>query len=231
MKDHSEAIKKATDRGYREAISSFASNSWLMGLVNHIPSIGPSISALVSANSSKFIESRIEDLFGYINNMMQNIEEDKIDRGFLKSEEFFDILVVAMKNTAQTRHRIKIKRYAKILSGSVIAENRSVHNPEQYLKITSDLSEEEFKILSIIWRQQKEPPTSKDDNLYLWAMDLGWKKLSDGSTDIKTEDLPYLLSRLEGMGLAMNLAGTAGVSTDISQPRIITLQAENIWNF
>jgi hypothetical protein len=94
---------------------------------------------------------------------MTQINEAMIDKPFLTTEEFYDILRKTIESCLRTRHNNKIRLYCKILAGSVIVDNRTERNSVQdFLSFISELSPTDLKVGMEIYKQQKNMPEKFD---------------------------------------------------------------------
>lgn len=215
-------MEEALAKGGDKVIEAYSDRAWLRALVAAIPHLGGALDALLSAKADEIRRERIEYLFDKLFQATAMLDEDKVDYLFLDSEEFFDIFVKTLEAASKTRQRDKIDFYAKILCNSAIAGLRDSNDPESYLEILLSLSVPELRLLKLIWAQQRVPPPSGQGELYKYAIDCGWEKISDGYLGVGKEELPFLINRLEGKGLIMGFAGGWGVGSDPSAGRVIT---------
>lgn len=189
------SLEKVSDR----ATVAYSGLSWLRLLVTSVPYIGGPIDLIMSTQAGKFIQKRIETLLQNLANEVEKLDEKTIDKEFLESEEFFDLLALAMEAAARTRHKEKICLYARVLSGATITHKRKHDDPEQYLKILSELSLRELQLLAAIVQARQEVDGQKDKEL-IGTGPLAWGKLAETTRSVP-EDIEYLLVRIQGTGL------------------------------
>jgi DNA-binding MarR family transcriptional regulator len=137
---------------------------------------------------------------------MDTLKENMIDRAFLESEEWFDLVVKTFDSAARTRDSEKISLYSRIIRNSVIQSNRKTHDPEEYLMVLSELTPREVKLAKAIYAQQKDGQKENENEL-LWVYGKGWKNLA-AEAGLDGNDLVFLLKRLERTGLIKEITGT-----------------------
>lgn len=118
--------------------------------VNAIPYIGGALDLLLSSKWNKIAEKRIEDFFEFVNEKIDTVEEEKINKDFLETEEFADILMECLRSSMKTRERNKIKNFSNILSHSITFQDFDVNNFEEIKTILETLSLREVQVLVAI---------------------------------------------------------------------------------
>jgi hypothetical protein len=150
----------------------------------------------------------IQDLHGE----MTQINEAMIDKPFLTTEEFYDILRKTIESCLRTRHNNKIRLYCKILAGSVIVYNRTERNSVQdFLSFISELSPTDLKVGMEIYKQQKNMPekfdVESDENTELkFIVNNGWHNIRN-ICDLVEADLNISLYKFLRAGLIKEIVG------------------------
>jgi hypothetical protein len=132
--------------------------------------------------------------------------KDKIDKKFLESEEWFDLVIKSIEESTRTRNVNKIAHYAKILRGAATIQDRNQYHPEDYLNMIIELTPEELSIAKILYDKIQLAGKGKKPELY-WASKSGLKKLADQKI-IPRADYDYVLLRLQRVGLIKEVTGT-----------------------
>lgn len=197
-----EIIKETT----KKATEKYEESSKLRTMISLIPYIGSPMDVFISSEGQKIVQKRFEILIQKLQIEMEVIEEKMIDPKYLESEEFFDIMVTAFESTSRTREEEKIVLYAKILKNSVIINERDIE-PEEYLKIIQELTLQELVVAKEIYNQQSKEDPESEDSILLWARKMGWDNLPE-ILSIHSEDLSFLLKRIEKTGLITEITGT-----------------------
>lgn len=164
-------------------------------LVNLIPYVGGSLDVLLTSKAHKLTEQRIESLLAELAQQVGTVDESKIDKDFLESEEWYDMVFRAFEKAIRTRSLEKIKLYSKILVGSLTNPDNRDHS-EDFLEILSELSETEVRLARIIYDLRE---------VHLWDRDGQGlpmpNKFLEQCTFIDRNDLPFYMNRLEKVGL------------------------------
>jgi len=184
----------------------YSNNTVLGAIVNAIPYIGGSLDKLISARGHKIAQERIKSLLEQLQTDMGTVKENTIDRTFLESEEWFDLVVKALESAARTRDSDKITLYSRILRNSVIQSNRKTYSPEDYLTILAELTPREVELAKAIYAQQSDRPKDNENELH-WARRRGWENLA-AESGLDEKDLIFLLIRLERSGLIRQVTGS-----------------------
>lgn len=154
---------------------------------------GAPISMLDSAISSwgqKFPEDRSEKLLDELDRSTRDLDIEQIDEEYLKSEEWFDLLLKAFDSANKTRSEEQIKVYARILKGAVLSKSdREKTSAEEYLHILSDLTPKEVEISYHLF-----------DDLENKGNELWYQSICE-KCSIDDEDLQFYLNRIESVGL------------------------------
>lgn len=178
----------------------YTQNTLLRALVNAIPHVGGSLDVLFASKGQQIVEERIMRLLEDLKVEMSRAREETVDKKYLDSEEWFDLILRGIEAATKTRDRGKIHLYAKVLKGAVTVQNREEFSPEEYLVILAELTPKEIEVARAIYRQQSDRPQD-DENGLKWARRKGWEQLSEQCPSVPKEDLPFVLLRLQRSGL------------------------------
>ena len=120
--------------------------------ISSIPYIGGSLDILFSAKGNELIQERIQSFLEYLDKEMQKIKEDKIDKDYIQSESWFDLVYISFDEVRKTRLKEKHKLFAKILANSTVIY-KSKTNVEQYQKLVSYFSVVDFIVLTELYNK------------------------------------------------------------------------------
>jgi len=137
-----------------QASEAYAQNTWLRALINLIPHIGSSLD-IILASRGEIHKKRMFEFLKNLKEELSNIEEEKIDKAYLETEEFSDILLKLMEASMKSRDREKIRLYAKFLRGAVLIQDRSQVPLEDYLATLVELTPIELEVARTIFFQQQ----------------------------------------------------------------------------
>jgi len=150
----------------------------------------------------------MKELFEELRKEMSSISEGKVDRKYLESEEWFDLVIKAIEAAVRTRHKEKINLYARVLRGAVTIQNRQEFSPEEYVAVLTELTLREIEVAQVIYGQQCDVPMQPNENELQWAWRTGWKQLPPSCPSVPEEDIPFTLLRLQKSGLIREITGT-----------------------
>ena len=109
---------------------------WLQSLVlGQLPTL---VLTSGGARSEERIHDLIDALKKDMHERMETVTDRTLDREYLESDEFFDLVMRALDATIRTRDGVKRRLYARILTESTIRSKREGHSPEgisTYLRI------------------------------------------------------------------------------------------------
>jgi len=186
----------------------YAENTALRALITAIPHIGGSIDIIFASKAIKLIEERLIYLLARLRVEMKSLKEGIVDKDYLESDEFFDLVMRLMDASAKTCHKEKIDIYAKLLTNSVAIQGREEFSPEDYLNILIELTPREIDVAKIIYEKEEEIAGGHSAG----KMIIDLKKLSEYCHFVPKEDLRFILIRLMRVGL---LSPTTGWFADV----------------
>jgi hypothetical protein len=189
-----------------KASEAYAQKTWLRAAINLIPYIGGSLDVVLTSRGSLH-QKRFFELLEGLKKEMSLIKEDKIDRAYLESEEFSDILLKVIEASLKTRNRDKIRLYAKFLRGAILIQNRNQLPLEDYLATLTELTPAELEVARAIYKQQFDYEPNSIENILQWAWKKGWNDLPNQVTNVSKEDLPFVLLRIQKSGFIRELTG------------------------
>lgn len=203
-------IKKIIDANVIQACITYSENINHRLYISNIPFIGGSIDLILSATAQNFIGRRIEKLLAELQIETSKLSFEKIDKNFLESEEWFDILLKSFEHTAKTRHEFKIKLFSKIITSSIRIDRKcDKEEPEMFLKLIDELLVKELQVLFIFYKMNKNPktypPLPENQNEKLINGNAKW--INYYHTEFKEEELVSILLRLEKNGLIKEVVG------------------------
>ena len=143
---------------------------------------------------------------------MKTADASKIDRAFLDSEEFLDVIMKAFESSAKTRSDKKRQLFARILAARIEQDDLACHSPEDYLSVITQLSESEILIAQKIYEVIVSKPRPIGGTQFVGATVGLLEQLHQGK-EIPLADYDYVLLRLQRVGLLKEQTGAfAGYS-------------------
>lgn len=192
-------------RKLERAVEAYSRNTALRTAITCIPYIGGPLDVLLSSEGQKIVQARVIQMFQDLDSEMRRVQQSTVDKKYLKSEEFFDLILRGIEAATKTRHRKKIHLYAKVLRGAVTFQNREESSPEEYLAILTELTPREIEVARVVYEQSERTPHT--DGLK-WDREKKLAQLSARCPSVPREDLQFILLRLQRTGLIRELVGT-----------------------
>ncbi len=183
----------------------YSDNIALRATINLIPTIGGSLDVIFSSRGQALAAQRLTQFIDDLRTEMRLLETRVVDKDYLESEQWVDLVMRAMEAAARTRDREKIRLYAKILKGAVSNRNLREFSPEEYLTILSEMTPLEIQVATSIYRQQSDRPQEGENEL-TWAQRKEWDKIPE-RVSVSHDDMPFILIRLERTGLIKEITG------------------------
>lgn len=151
-----------------------------------------------TSRAQRYMKRRISTLKKEFDERMEGVKDETVDREYMRSEAFFDLVVEAVEATLRTRDELKIKMMARVLSGALLEGAQTGYSPEEYLRLFASLTPTELRVALALFEQQPEQEADGQDENGAWS---AWQEHVCGEVGIDTADLRLTLSRLYSSGL------------------------------
>ena len=194
---------------YAKDVFDLGFNTALRFKIISIPIVGNYIDVAYT-ESIQTIRERI------LKNSIEELDEKKVDKAYLNSLEFLNLLVLTYKMALDEIEMDKIIFFSKLIKNSLESSEEERKYDFDYIKIVHELSIDQMHLLHEIYIQQKdlykfreEYPDYTELNLVYECTD--WKNLPMILNDkymIDEDDLNFLLKRTESTGLIREITGT-----------------------
>lgn len=164
-----------------------------------IPYVGGSLDIILSHRFQEIAKRRIEFMLAALATRLKDVTEDKIDLAFLESEDWADIVRLAIERSARIRNKERLAAVAEILKGVATREVCATGHAEDLLEVIASLNDEETVVLREVHRE------SVDGRGEI----TGYGKSLEGRIPQQLFNrIPFLLKRLEALGLISEVTGT-----------------------
>ena len=138
-------------------------------------------------------------------NSHEKLDEEKVDKDYLNSLEFLNLLVRTFKMALDEIETDKIIYFSKLIKDSLESDELGRRYNFDYIKTISELSVEQMYILKELYIQQKDIESYSGDNLgNVILTKTGYKNLSKLLEDkyfITKDEFEFLAKRTEATGL------------------------------
>ena len=147
---------------------------------------------------------------------LENLDYRKVDKEYLEGLEFHNFLVKTYRCMIDDINGDKAQFFSKLIKNSLESTEDERRYNFDYVKIISELSIEQMFILKEMFNQQKglfelQKRNPEYNELELVIQYTDWNNFSKIIFDkygIESEDLKFLLKRIESTGLIHEISGT-----------------------
>jgi hypothetical protein len=182
MSSDNSSLAKRINSNIESAAVIYSQNTTMRTAISLIPGIGSTIDLILSSGDQKIQTGRINSTISNLRDEMSKIDVSKIDKKFLDSEEFYDLMMQTFERCSRTRHVEKVILYCKILAHSVLIENLEERSSaEDFIGFIDELSFKDIKLGLKMYEQQKDIPekfdSDKGNTELKFAVEHGWHDL------------------------------------------------------
>lgn len=172
---------------FQEIIQKYEGNTVLRVIINLIPYVGGSLDVAL-AKWSQIKRKRIDELLGAISEELKGIQEEAINKSYLESEEFYDLIYQIVNNALSNRCSETRKAYAKVVRSAVLNDETTV-NLEDIIRQIEGIREKDIFFLRVV------------KNMLNSERELTGESLSSGITGYDSLECERMLYRFENLGL------------------------------
>lgn len=138
-------------------------------------------------------------------NSLEKLDEEKVDKEYLNSLEFFNLLVKTFKLTLDEIETDKVIYFSKLIKDSLESDELGRKYNFDYIKTISELSVDQMCILKVLYVQQKDIVSYSGDNfgnVILTKTDYkNISKILEDKYSITNDEFEFLAKRTEATGL------------------------------
>jgi hypothetical protein len=210
--DHGLINKVKVSESFRRGVEYYLNNFEMRNAVCQIPYIGTSLDFIITSLGQKVQEQRLFESLAILQEEINFVDENKIDKGFLTTEVFLDIFRKTFDNCVNTRHRERIRLNCKILVGAITIDNLNErHSTEDFLSFVADLTPIDIMVGLEIYKQQRNrlpqfDIESQDNTELKFVVNSGWHELQK-RCKLDEVDFKIALHKLSAAGLIKEIVG------------------------
>lgn len=141
--------------------NSYSDNTSLKAVVNLIPYVGGALDEIFSHRSNSLKNKRLENFISNTENVFQDIEENKLNKSFLESDEFTDLVLRCIRLSIKTTSNDKAKIFSQIIKKSLTVKAFNLEEFEEIESLLEQISYREF-----LYLQELDTWIEKLDNDY-----------------------------------------------------------------
>lgn len=193
-----------------KAVEWYSNNSELRAMICGVFFIGSPMDIYFATEGQKITQRRFMKALESLKEEMVKLEEEQVDKSFLESEEFYDLMLRMLERSVKTGINEKVKIFSKIIKGAIKTDSvNNRHNAQDFLDIISDLSLLDMRVANEIYNQQKDIPETfqGEDNELRYTKSHGWESIPDNLGITKT-DFELAISMIARTGLIKEVTGT-----------------------
>lgn len=162
----------------------------------------PVIGSYMDVVYTESIQSIKEIVF---QNSLEKLDEEKVDKEYLNSLEFFNLLVRTFKMVLDEVETDKVIYFSKLIKDSLESDESGRRYNFDYIKTISELSVEQMYILNELYIQQKDILVYSGENfgnVILTKTDYkSLYEILEEKYSITKDDFEFLAKRTEATGL------------------------------
>ena len=163
--DKEKGILVKIEENMDRAVEEYNDNPIIASAVSSIPVVGSIIHIFVQTRGRQITKQRFLSLCAALKAEIALVDEVKIDRTFLESEEGYDLISKAFRMALETAEDIKMQLYARILVRASILDNASFrHTAKDFLSIVIELSPADLVLAKSFYSTQMDTPADIDHN-------------------------------------------------------------------
>lgn len=139
------------DETYEQLSTSPLIKGLLDGGMSLVPAIGPAIMSALDTRALKLFEQNTKRFAEGIRNQVNNIDESKLDKQFIESDEFVSLLIDIIARNASTHEKEKTRLFARIFVNSACHSYSKTPYKQGFVQIINDLTAAHIRILSLAY--------------------------------------------------------------------------------
>lgn len=120
------------------------------GGLSLIPFLGQFIISALDTRALQLTERNSKRFAEEVKQLMDKLDEDKLDRHFIESDEFVSLLLEILNRNARTYEEEKTKAYARIFVNATTCEKSQVPYKEGFVRMVDEFSSDHIRALSLI---------------------------------------------------------------------------------
>jgi hypothetical protein len=139
------------------AVESPIANAALQAALSVMGPVGAGVGGWLSGRATQLMQKNSLRALRTILDYARQLDEAKIDRQFLDSDEFTSLLIDVLTMNAKTYEEEKVDLFSRVFINSMLGEQVNVPYKEGFLKIIGDLSTDHIRVFRFICERTKNP--------------------------------------------------------------------------
>ena len=189
------------------AAEKYSNSTVVRAAVSAVPYIGGSLDILLSGTASKIQEKRLKNTLDVLSCQLKQLNENKIDKKYIDSEDFFDDICLFFDQSLKTKSQKKIELLSSIVRSKISGKKCKI-DIKSYFNSIGELSDDEIIVLyaiDLIINNKKLHSSDEPDKLF----GIDKKMLAEYFLSEKKEniDCEFALIRIEKAGFLKEQTG------------------------
>lgn len=183
--------------------------------LSEVPFLSAALNELRAGRARRILDQRLERLALELTEKLERVEDAAVNKDFLESDAFYDLLLSAVETAGRTRDRTKHERVAQVLRGAIVQGDPEDGSPEEHLAVISGLTPLELSVAREIYdlARNEDEGISDEGAESPW---LAWVSEMCNRLHIERADLQAALGRLRSAGLLVESIGSVRITASPS---------------
>src|SRR5438132_11097452 len=134
-----------------------AANAVLQAALSITGPLGAAISGALSGRAARLAQKNSTQLLLAVGDYIKRVNDTKIDREFLDSDEFTSLLIDILTMNAKSYEEEKIDLFSRLFINSALRDQVVTPHKEGFVRIIGDLSADHIKAFQFIYERTKNP--------------------------------------------------------------------------
>lgn len=136
-------------------------SSGVAGVLSLVPGVGAAVIELMTELAIQRTNNRVKEMFEHFTTKIREVGEEKVDRGWFRSEEFQTLLYEAFSQLNVTHDREKIEMLGVALANSGAPGFKEEERKDLFIRFVRDLTRQHLKVLVELAPTRLPMPTSR----------------------------------------------------------------------
>jgi hypothetical protein len=150
--DHALRVSSGSKQKHLTRTAGFTTKAALELVASAIPGIGGTIATAIAMLETEKVSRRLGALMQEVHQLYAGIQTDKLDRDYVQSEAFEEVVMAAIEAGRRSSSREKRRMVAATLVGTVTIDRPPGLDVEALLDMLGGLSSEDLRVARLLYR-------------------------------------------------------------------------------
>ena len=151
--DHALRVSSGSKQKHLTRTAGFTTKAALELVASAIPGIGGTIVTAIAMLETEKVSRRLGALMQEVHQLYAGIQTDKLDRDYVQSEAFEEVVMAAIEAGRRSSSREKRRMVAATLVGTVTIDRPPGLDVEALLDMLGGLSSEDLRVARLLYRR------------------------------------------------------------------------------